>query len=171
VLFRKKLILLLTHVDTERKQTGIPSSGDCIGWVLDGTSFVVQDVDRLCSTWLPMFFGQTKFSSFTRKLYRWGFRKINVASIPNGNAYANKALFFGNEYFLRSDKSQLTFMRSVTAAKTRRRLLCLRFWTSRLLLPFPCSYKCRSYSLAIDDHDHNFRYHHHYHYHDEYQYR
>jgi HSF-type DNA-binding len=112
-------MLTLTHVDRERSKSGIPESGESIGWVLDGTAFVVQNIDQLCATWLPMFFGQSKFSSFTRKLYRWGFRKINVASIPNGSSYSDNALFFGNEHFLRSDKSQLSLMRSVTAAKTR----------------------------------------------------
>ena len=112
-------MLTLTHVDRERSKSGIPESGESIGWVLDGTAFVVQNIDQLCATWLPMFFGQSKFSSFTRKLYRWGFRKINVASIPNGTSYSDNALFFGNEHFLRSDKSQLSLMKSVTAAKTR----------------------------------------------------
>ena len=112
-------MLTLTHVDRERSRKGIPESGESIGWVLDGTAFVVQNIDQLCVTWLPLFFGQSKFSSFTRKLYRWGFRKINVASIPNGSSYRENALFFGNEHFLRSDKSQLSLMRSVTAAKTR----------------------------------------------------
>ncbi len=112
-------MLTLTHVERERSRKGIPESGESIGWVLDGTAFVVQNIDQLCVTWLPLFFGQSKFSSFTRKLYRWGFRKINVASIPNGSSYRENALFFGNENFLRSDKSQLSSMRSVTAAKTR----------------------------------------------------
>lgn len=112
-------MLTLTHVDRERSKSGIPESGESIGWVLDGTAFVVQNIDKLCATWLPMFFGQSKFSSFTRKLYRWGFRKINVASIPNGASYTDNAVFFGNEHFLRSDKSQLSLMKSVTAAKTR----------------------------------------------------
>ena len=112
-------MLTLTHVDRERSKSDIPESGESIGWVLDGTAFVVQNIDQLCATWLPLFFGQSKFSSFTRKLYRWGFRKVNVASIPNGSSYQESALFFGNENFLRSDKSQLSLMKSVTAAKTR----------------------------------------------------
>jgi HSF-type DNA-binding len=112
-------MLTLTHVERERRKSGIPESGESIGWVADGTAFVVQNIEKLCATWLPMFFGQSKFSSFTRKMYRWGFRKINVASIPNGSSYSENALFFGNEHFLRSDKSQLSLMKSVTAAKTR----------------------------------------------------
>jgi HSF-type DNA-binding len=112
-------MIALTHVERECAKEKRPESEESIGWVLDGKAFVVQNIDRFCETWLPMFFGQAKFSSFTRKLYRWGFRKINIASIPNRKSYSENALFFGSAHFLRDDKSQLSLMRSVTAAKTR----------------------------------------------------
>jgi hypothetical protein len=88
---------------------------ESIGWVLDGKGFVIRSKERLCKTWLPLFFGQAKFSSFTRKLYRWGFRKVNLAP----QAMIPTACYFGNEYFQRDNKGLLSRMRSVTAAKTR----------------------------------------------------
>jgi HSF-type DNA-binding len=79
---------------------------------------VVRSKEQLCASWLPLFFGQSKFSSFTRKLYRWGFRKINMASHTVGGSHAN-AYFFGNENFQRDKMELLSLMKSVTAAKTR----------------------------------------------------
>jgi HSF-type DNA-binding len=112
-------MITLTHVERECARLGKPENEESIGWVLDGKAFTVLNMKQFCETWLPVFFGQSKFSSFTRKLYRWGFRKINVASIPNRSAYPENALFFGNECFQRDDKALLASMESVTAAKTR----------------------------------------------------
>jgi HSF-type DNA-binding len=112
-------MITLTHVERECAKTKKSESEESIRWVLDGKAFAVQNIDQFCETWLPMFFGQSKFPSFTRKLYRWGFRKINIASIPNRKSYSENAIFFGSTHFLRDDKSQLSLMKSVTAAKAR----------------------------------------------------
>lgn len=46
-----------------------------ISWDAHGVSFTIHDADRLSKEVLPKFFKGTKYSSFLRKLYRWGFAK------------------------------------------------------------------------------------------------
>jgi hypothetical protein len=116
-----QLMLTLMHVDRSIANSGKKESEFPISWTKMGNSFVIRDKDALCSDWLPAFFQQTKFSSFTRKLYRWGFRQVSFThksklSQPPGEMY------FGNEYFHRDDKTLLTKMRSVTAVKRRREM-------------------------------------------------
>jgi hypothetical protein len=66
---------------------------------------------------LPMFFRQSKFPSFTRKLYRWGFRQVSVVRHSSTN---RRDMIFGHEFFQRDNKALMGRMRSVTAAGTRR---------------------------------------------------
>lgn len=57
----------------------ILSSGlhdNIISWTPDGLSFVVKKPNLLVSEVLPSYFKEVKYSSFTRKLHRWGFIKI-----------------------------------------------------------------------------------------------
>ena len=49
----------------------------CIAWADEGRAFIVRNPDAFAREVVPMFFKATKFSSFTRKLYRWGFRQVN----------------------------------------------------------------------------------------------
>lgn len=86
----------------------------CIAWLADGKTFIIRDPEEFTRKVLSKFFKATKFSSFTRKLYRWGFRQVNRGIGPDD------PIIFGNEYFQR-DKEELTAnMRSVTAASTRK---------------------------------------------------
>lgn len=93
-------------------------SGDpetyCVAWLPDGKSFVIRDPDGFTRKVLPKFFKATKFSSFTRKLYRWGFRQVNRGIGPDD------PIIFGNEYFQRDNAELMTKMRSTTAASTRK---------------------------------------------------
>lgn len=111
-------MLTLIHVEREYAKSGKKEEDASIGWIPGGKAFVIRNKANLCSTWMPMFFGQAKFSSFTRKLYRWGFRKINMAPQSVAGSSAS-SLYFGNENFQRDNTDLLTRMRSVTAAKTR----------------------------------------------------
>lgn len=47
-----------------------------ISWTPDGLSFVVKKPSLLVNEVLPFHFKEVKYSSFTRKLHRWGFVKI-----------------------------------------------------------------------------------------------
>jgi hypothetical protein len=113
-------MLLLMHVDKENATTG--RRGGCVSWTDDGHAFTVRDRAQFVKTLLPLFFRGAKFSSFTRKLYRWGFRQI---CIPKGQNNKDREMFFGHEHFQRDDKSLMAHMRSVTAAGTRRAIAAL----------------------------------------------
>ncbi|CAJ1946332.1 unnamed protein product [Cylindrotheca closterium] len=117
--FPQKLMLLLSYVDNERDRGNHIT---CISWVRDGHAFVIKDRQELVDSLLPLFFREGKFSSFTRKLYRWGFRQI---CIPKGGTKKDRDLMFGHEDFQRDNKSLMTEMRSVTAAGTRRAITAL----------------------------------------------
>ena len=108
-------MLMLMHVEKECAKSGRKPEHAPVAWISDGKSFVIRSKERLVSDLLPQFFRQGKFSSFTRKLYRWGFRQVNMQRdrLP-------QAMYFGNEYFQRDNKALLTNMRSITAAGTRR---------------------------------------------------
>ena len=59
---------------------------NCIEWDSDGTAICIRCQETLMSTVVPLFFHTTKkFKSFTRKLYRWGFRlvKANLPTWPD----------------------------------------------------------------------------------------
>jgi hypothetical protein len=86
----------------------------CVAWLPDGKSFIVRHPDDFTRKVLPKFFKSTKFSSFTRKLYRWGFRQVNRGIGPDD------PIIFGNEWFQRNDAELMTKMRSITAASTRK---------------------------------------------------
>ncbi|KAL3942569.1 MAG: hypothetical protein SGARI_000223 [Bacillariaceae sp.] len=86
----------------------------CVAWLDDGKSFIVRNPDEFTRKVLPKFFKATKFSSFTRKLYRWGFRQVNRGIGPDD------PIIFGNEHFQRDSAELMAKMRSTTAASTRK---------------------------------------------------
>jgi hypothetical protein len=113
----KQLMLMLTHVEKECSESGRNSGDCCVSWTGDGQAFAIRNKAEFLTRLLPLFFGQSKFPSFTRKLYRWGFRQIS--QLP-GFAKQPNDMIFGHEYFKRDNKKLLVNMRSITAAGTRR---------------------------------------------------
>jgi len=111
------MMMLMVYV--ERISTlGKGKEKESIEWTADGKTFVISHVKHFTSTWLLMLFGSLKFTSFTRKLYRWGFKKIRVyLSVKDGQH--GEVLCFGNENFQRDDLTLLPKMRSVTEPKYR----------------------------------------------------
>jgi HSF-type DNA-binding len=105
-----QLMKLMNYADEQCKE----DKDFCVTWLEDGKSFVIRNPDAFTRQVVPKFFKQTKFSSFTRKLYRWGFRQINRGIGPDD------PIIFGNEYFVRDDEELMVKMRSVTAAGTRK---------------------------------------------------
>mmetsp|Transcript_18180 Transcript_18180/g.25622 ORF Transcript_18180/g.25622 Transcript_18180/m.25622 type:complete len:429 (-) Transcript_18180:1399-2685(-) len=111
--FPEKLMLMLTYVEKIAKDNGQHPS---MSWTPDGRVFVIHNKEALVSNVLPLFFKQGKFASFTRKLYRWGFRQVSI-SLERSQ---RKEMIFGHEYFQRDNKELMVKMRSVTAAGRRR---------------------------------------------------
>lgn len=50
---------------------------EAIQWTPDGDAFVVSSISTCEKDILPRFFKQSKFSSFVRKLNRWGFKQLS----------------------------------------------------------------------------------------------
>jgi hypothetical protein len=87
----------------------------CVGWVDGGVSFIIREPNEFVRQVVPKFFGgATKFPSFTRKLYRWGFRQMNRGIGPD------EPIIFGNDSFLKDKADLMKNMRSTTAAATRK---------------------------------------------------
>jgi len=60
---------------------------NAISWLPNGNSFVILSPNLLTNNILPKHFKEAKFESFTRKLNRWGFKRISADNFPNDLAY------------------------------------------------------------------------------------
>ena len=69
----QKLMHMMEYAEKKEKE----KPDFCIAWADEGRAFIVRNPDAFAREVVPMFFKATKFSSFTRKLYRWGFRQVN----------------------------------------------------------------------------------------------
>lgn len=59
-----------------------------ISWTPDGTAFLILRPKAFSTDILPTYFKEAKFSSFTRKLHRWGFQR-NLRG-PDSGSYWHK---------------------------------------------------------------------------------
>ncbi|GAX27076.1 hypothetical protein FisN_9Lh398 [Fistulifera solaris] len=118
--FPEKLIMMLMHIEHVCISTGRRPEEEAIHWTNSGDAFVVRDENRLSAVWLRVFFGDTKYSSFTRKLYRWSFHKISPSVY---NLDRNQVTIFGSINFHREQKHLVLQMESQTAAKQRRSIM------------------------------------------------
>jgi hypothetical protein len=68
--------------------------GDVVSWLPHGKGFLIYKKKKFAAEILPVYFKQSKFTSFTRKLNRWGFTRVTRG--PETGAYYHK-------YFQRGD--------------------------------------------------------------------
>ena len=61
-------MLMLVQMEKVAAKTGKRASDMPVGWLDNGLAFVIRDQGALVNDWLPIFFKQSKFSSFTRKV-------------------------------------------------------------------------------------------------------
>lgn len=63
---------------------------EIIAWSLNGESVIVKDTHGFAESVLPIFFKQSKFDSFTRKMRRWGFstRRLHMPKGLKGTSFA-----------------------------------------------------------------------------------
>ena len=52
-----------------------------ITWLPSGKSFCILDKDRFTRQVLPAYFREAKFESFSRRIKRWGFRKMHTTGL------------------------------------------------------------------------------------------
>jgi len=61
---------LMELLDNERHS-------DVVAWLPHGKGFIIYQKKRFANEVLPRYFKQAKFTSFTRKLNRWGFQRVS----------------------------------------------------------------------------------------------
>lgn len=99
ITFPEKLMDILSRGD---------ETADILSWQSHGRSFKVRDNERILR-----FFRQTKYSSFTRQLNLWGYRRIT---------HGEDAGSYYHEYFLRGRSHLLRRMRRTKSKGTGRKL-------------------------------------------------
>jgi len=109
--FPEKMMNLMNYATARVKQ----EKHFCVSWLPDGKAFVIYDIKDFTKDVVPKFFKASKFCSFTRKLYRWGFRQLNRGIGPD------EPIIFGNEFFQQDNADLMVNMRSITAASIRKR--------------------------------------------------
>jgi hypothetical protein len=94
-------------------------NSDFCGWSDDGKSIVIQNPREFVRHVVPRFFkGSTKFSSFQRKLYRWGF--LRVADFRKRTSSGEEVISYQAANFQRGRMDLIKRMRSITAATWRK---------------------------------------------------
>lgn len=78
------------------------ATDDCIHWLPDGKLFLICDKKKFAKNVLPKFPGNGVFTSFTRRLKRWGFQRIS--SGPQIGAYTNENFMKGNKERIKNIK-------------------------------------------------------------------
>ena len=58
-----------------------------IQWCSDGKAFEISNPRKFAANILPVYFKNSKYTSFTRKLYRWGFQ---MKDLQHKNSFYNK---------------------------------------------------------------------------------
>lgn len=91
-IYRKCLSLATLHRYTSQLMYALDCGeyANVISWSDDGKSFNIKDRSALEQVVLPEIFRVAKFSSFLRKLYRWGFVRLrNKGSSGTNDSYIN----------------------------------------------------------------------------------
>jgi hypothetical protein len=70
------------------------STNDVVAWLPHGKGFQIYKKKKFASDVLPKAFKQSKYTSFTRKLNRWGFTRVTRG--PETGAYYHKYFQRGN---------------------------------------------------------------------------
>ena len=61
--------------------------------ISDGKSFIILDKKKFTDEVLPRFFNEAKFTSFTRKLNRWRFKRV-TKGIESGSYHHHVSFTF-----------------------------------------------------------------------------
>ena len=71
-----------------------PELSDIVTWLPDGKGFIILQKRKFSVDAMPRYFKHSKFTSFTRKLNRWGFTRASRG--PEMGAYYHKFFQRGN---------------------------------------------------------------------------
>lgn len=112
-------MLLLYFVEATCTKQGKNPDEACLSWSQDGKALIIKDQDELMRSVIPhVLHSKGSFTSFTRKLYRWGFRQKDVKCSRGRLASAATVKIFFHQFFQRGDKALMSKMRSTTAERT-----------------------------------------------------
>lgn len=89
---------------------------DILCWSADGKAFTINKQEEFESIILPKCFNLLKFSSFLRKLYRWGFSKSKAHATRDNRAYSNTSFTRGDPKSC-MDITTCTYTSGTAAAK------------------------------------------------------
>jgi hypothetical protein len=109
-------MLMMIYIERVSTSAGRKMEQEAIFWALDGTAVVIRDPNALYVKWLWRFFGNVKYESFVRKVYRWRFRK----SPPTLYGFPTDCQVFSHPYFCRDQLEQLCKIQSACKATTNR---------------------------------------------------
>ncbi len=95
-----------------------------IAWLPHGKAFTIKNPQNFEGKVMPRFFGRGKYSSFIRKLNRWGFRQVVAKSSPDSGAFQHE-LFLRDQPDLARDMSckKTGSVRGMNHAKRRQNAL------------------------------------------------
>jgi len=75
---------------------------DAIRWMPNGCAFCIVDPKELLDSVLPKYFKEAKYTSFTRKLNRWGFKHFTLPTSTEPSAEKEMSIYT-HEKFLRDN--------------------------------------------------------------------
>jgi hypothetical protein len=114
-----QLLLLIVQAEREAMKSGRSSETACFAWTNDGQGVILRTTEEFQRKILPLASScGAKLLSFTRKLYRWGFRQAR----PKDHNKDVRQKIFCHPMFQRDNKPLMVGMKSTTAEGTRRAL-------------------------------------------------
>lgn len=114
-------MLLMGFIETYCKERGDDPKTACISWTSDGRALIFRDRNELVNCILPqVFHTKGRFASFTRKLYRWGFRqKIPTKGTKGSPTPPSTIKIFFHKHFQRDNKDLLNHMTSIVSQRSK----------------------------------------------------
>ena len=95
-----------------------------IAWQPNGKCFVIKSPEKFEKVVMPRFFGKGKYSSFVRKLNRWGFRQIVGRASPDVGAFQQELFLRDQPELAQGMKTKKTgSVRGMNLAKRRQNAL------------------------------------------------
>ncbi len=85
-------------------------TSDVASWLPNGSAFIIHNKTRFASEILPVYFKQAKYSSYARRMKRWGFILLIPCKQSCDEIYGSKSVYH-HPLFLRSDKPLCLQMR------------------------------------------------------------
>ena len=101
----------------------LPNNSSIISWNEAGNAVIIHDVEAFISTIMPVYFQQSKFGSFIRRMRRWGFSVIKQRSpSPSKSSWErgkSNVMEFSSEHFIRDQPDLVLLMKDERQLKRK----------------------------------------------------